>query len=111
MAFDEGLVQRVREVLEQKTVTKERNMFGGVCFLNKGNMVCGIINDDLIIRVGLVDYDKLLNKEHTKKFDVTGKVLKGWVMVSHEGHHDDKELDKWVSIGVKFASSLPPKSA
>ncbi len=109
MTFDEVLAQRVRGILDQKTDYTERKMYGGICFLKKGNMACGIINDDLIVRVGLVDYEKLLTCENTKKFDITGKVMKGWVMVTREGNTEDKDLFNWVSIGISFATSLPPK--
>jgi len=110
MAYDEGLAQRVRELLEEKPDFLEKKMFGGVCFLLNGNMVCGIINEDLIVRVGPEKYESSLKLRHVRKFDITGKAMKGWVMVSYEGHESDKNLLNWIRQGVSYVQSLPEKS-
>jgi TfoX/Sxy family transcriptional regulator of competence genes len=109
MAYDDGLAQRVRELLDELSVFNEKKMFGGVCYLLNGNMACGILNDDLIVRVGPEEYEDSLKLPHTKKFDVTGKPMKNWVMVSYEGHESDEDLLEWVQRGVSYALSLPPK--
>jgi hypothetical protein len=109
MAYDEGLEYRVMELLEDKPGIVRKKMFGGVCFLIHGNMACGIINDHLIVRVGLERYEASLKLPHTGKFDITGKPMKGWVMVSSEGYETDDDLLEWVQHGFQYASSLPPK--
>jgi TfoX/Sxy family transcriptional regulator of competence genes len=109
MAYDEGMAERVRELLETEPDFQEKKMFGGLCFLIRGNMVCGIIKDDLIVRVGMERYEDALKRSHTRKFDITGKPLKGWVVVSPEGHEEDEELSSWIEQGVRYARSLPPK--
>lgn len=109
MAYDEGLAQRVRELLEEKPEYNEKKMFGGICWLIKGNMACGILNDEIIVRVGPQRYEDSLELPHTRKFDITGRPMKGWVMVSHQGHESDEDLISWVQKGVNFALSLPPK--
>lgn len=109
MAYDEGLEQRVMELMEDKPGIVRKKMFGGVCFLLYGNMVCGIIKDDLIVRVGLERYEASLKLPHTRKFDLTGKYMKGWVMVSSEGYETDDDLFEWVQHGIQYASSLPSK--
>jgi hypothetical protein len=109
MAYDEGLAQRVRELLEEKTGFVEKKMFGGICFLLRGNMACGIINEDLIVRVGSDRYEVSLKLPHTRKFDITGRPMKGWVMVSWEGYEKDEDLFKWIQQGVHYALSLPSK--
>jgi hypothetical protein len=109
MAYDEGLAQRVRELLEERPEFNEKKMFGGVCCLLNGNMACGILNDDLIVRVGPEKYEDSLKLPHTRKFDITGKPMKGWVMVSYKGHESDEDLFEWVQRGVNYAFSLPPK--
>ncbi len=109
MAFDRGLAQRVRELLAEKEGFAEKKMFGGVCFLLHGNMACGIINDDLIVRVGLLDYEAALALPYTRCFDITGRAMKGWVMVSTVGHEADDDLSGWVRKGTNFALTLPPK--
>ena len=109
MAYDEGLAQRVTELLEEKPEFNEKKMFGGICYLLYGNMVCGVLNEDIIVRVGLERYEDSLKSPHTRKFDMTGRPMKGWVMVSPEGHESDEDLEAWIKKGVSFASSLPPK--
>ena len=109
MAYDEGLAQRVTELLEEKAGFNEKKMFGGICYLLFGNMVCGVLNEDIIVRVGLETYEDSLKSSHTRKFDMTGRPMKGWVMVSPEGHESDGDLEAWVKKGVSFALSLPPK--
>jgi len=109
MAYDEGLEHRVMELLEERPGVVRKKMFGGVCFLTHGNMACGIINDHLIVRVGLDGYEASLKFPHTRKFDLTGKPMKGWVMVSSEGYESDEDLFEWIQRGVRYALSLPPK--
>ena len=109
MAYDKGLAQRVREVLEEEPGFDEKKMFGGLCFLLFGNMVCGIIMEDLIARVGTDQYEKTLKMPHTRKFDLTGKPLKGWVMVLAAALEDDDELNDWLQRAVSFVRTLPHK--
>ena len=110
MPYDTGLAQRVREILEEEPGFDEKKMFGGICFLLFGNMVCGIIKDDLIARVGAANYDAALKMPHTKKFDITGKALTGWVMVLSEALDSDEELNNRVQKAISFVRTLPPKS-
>ena len=84
-------------------------MFGGICFLLYGNMACGVLGDNLIVRVGPANYEKALEKPHTGIFDFTGRPMKGWVVVNREGLESDHELHIWVREGEGFALSLPPK--
>lgn len=109
MAYDAGLAERVREVLEEKIGFNEKKMFGGVCYLLHGNMACGILEDHLIVRVGPKNYEDSLKCPNTRQFDITGKPMKGWVMVSYEGYESDEHLFEWVERGINFALSLPPK--
>jgi len=110
MPYDEGLAQRVREILEEEPEFGEKKMFGGICFLLFGNMVCGIIRDDLIVRIGATNYNAALKMPLTKKFDLTGKALTGWVMVLSTALDSDEELNDWVQKAVTFVRTLPPKS-
>jgi hypothetical protein len=109
MAYDKGLAQRVREILEEEPGFDEKKMFGGLCFLLFGNMVCGIIKEDLIVRVGADKYAQMLKMPHTRKFDITGKPLTGWVMVLSDAMDSDEELNNWIQRAVSFVRTLPPK--
>lgn len=109
MAYDKGLAQRIREMLEEEPGYDEKKMFGGLCFFLFGNMVCGIIQEDLIVRVGAGHYEKALKRPHTRKFDFTGKPLTGWVMVLSEALDDDDVLRDWLQRAASFVRSLPAR--
>ena len=109
MAYDKDLARRVQNCLNGLVDFTEKKMFGGVCFLIRGNMACGILKRDLIVRVGAQHYDAALERPNTRKFDFSGRPLRGWVLVSFENHLSDRELSDWVEEGVNFTKSLPPK--
>lgn len=109
MAYDEGLAQRIRDVLADLPGLVEKKMFGGVGFMVRGNMACGVNGADLIVRVGPERYENALAIPHTRPFDFTGRPMKGWVMVSPEGYEADSALESWVQQGVDFTRSLPAK--
>lgn len=109
MPYDEGLAQRVREALIELPGLVEKKMFGGVGFMLQGNMACGVNRDDLIVRVGPARYEEALAESHTRPFDMTGRPMKGWVVVMPAGCASDADLERWVQQGVACALSLPPK--
>jgi hypothetical protein len=109
MAYDGGLAQRVRELLEEIPGYDEKKMFGGICFLLHGHMACGVLKDEIIIRVGPEKYGECLKVRWCRVFDFTDRPMKGWIMVSPEGVEADQDLVEWVQKGVDFALSLPPK--
>jgi TfoX/Sxy family transcriptional regulator of competence genes len=109
MAYDEGLAGRARGILVELPGFVEKRMFGGVGFMLRGNMACGVNGDELIVRVGPANYEQALELPHTRRFDMTGRPMRGWVMVASEGLASDAELEEWVRRGVDFALSLPEK--
>jgi TfoX/Sxy family transcriptional regulator of competence genes len=109
MAYDEGLAQRIRESLTGQPDLLEKQMFGGIGFMAQGNMVCGVISDSLIVRVGPDRYTEALAQPHTKEFDFTGRPMTGWVMVSLPGYEADESLEEWMNLGITYALSLPAK--
>ncbi len=109
MAYDEGMARRIRELLAEQDGLVEKKMFGGVGFMLHGNMACGVHKDLLIVRVGPDGYDAAMAKPHTLPFDITGRVMKGWVMVLADGCAEDEALAAWVKQGVDFALTLPSK--
>jgi TfoX/Sxy family transcriptional regulator of competence genes len=108
MAYDLKLAERIRSQLDGVPFV-EKKMFGGVGFLLNGNMACGVNKDNLIVRISPEKGDALLKKPHTKPFDLTGKPMKGWLLVEADGFKTEKQLSVWVKEGVEFALTLPPK--
>lgn len=109
MAYDEKLAAQVRDELGQEPGYSERKMFGGLCFLLHGNMACGVLKDELLVRVGKDGYEQALAQPHVRPMDFTGRVSKGMVYVAAAGLRDAPALRRWVRVGAGFATSLPPK--
>ena len=109
MPYDEGLAQRVRDVLEERPGIAEKKMFGGLAFLLGGKMCVGIVREDLMVRVGPDEYAKAVRQPHARAMDFTGRPMKGFVYVGHEGFESDADLTRWVARGVAFASFLAVK--
>lgn len=109
MAYDEGLIERVREIVSDDPDIIEKKMFGGLAFMVQGNMALGLMTDDLMIRVGAEQLEEALARPHTRKMDLTGKPMKGFVVVEAEGYEGDEDLARWVKQGVGYARSLPAK--
>jgi TfoX/Sxy family transcriptional regulator of competence genes len=84
-------------------------MFGGLAFLVNGNMACGIVGDDLMVRLGEDGADAALEDPHTRPMDFTGRPMKSMVYVAPAGFAREQELRAWVDRGVAYARSLPPK--
>ena len=109
MPYDEGLAERLRNTFASVDGVTERKMFGGIAFMVKGNMSCGIVKDTLMVRVGPDLYDEALGRSHAREMDFTGKAMKGFVYVSPEGFESDDDLNEWVQLSYQFVSELPPK--
>jgi TfoX/Sxy family transcriptional regulator of competence genes len=109
MAYDEALADRIRDVLSARAEVSERKMFGGIAFMLAGNMACGALGEELIVRLGDEEGEKALTEDGVRPFDFTGKPMKGIVYVSPERTSDEAGLTEWVEAGAAFAASLPPK--
>jgi TfoX/Sxy family transcriptional regulator of competence genes len=109
MAYDEGLAERVRERLGVHQGVTEKRMFGGIAFLYRGNMAVGISGPDLMVRVGPEHTDAALARPGTRVFDMTGRPMRGWILVDSSALAEDEALGRWVDEGHAFAASLPPK--
>lgn len=109
MAYDLELAERIHSYLKAQQGITERKMFGGLSFLLYGNMVCGVLGDDLIVRVGPEMTGQALSEPFTREFDFTGRPMRGWVVVEPDALVEQEKLAGWVKRGVSFASSLPRK--
>jgi TfoX/Sxy family transcriptional regulator of competence genes len=108
VAYNLKLAERIRSELTGMPFV-EKKMFGGVGFLLNGNMACGVNKDDLIVRVDPEMHAALLNKPHVRPFDMTGRPVKGWLVVEANGIKTGAQLSKWIKEGVEFALTLPAK--
>jgi hypothetical protein len=109
MPFDEHLAERLRDLFGINPEISERKMFGGLAFMHRGHMCCGIIDHELMVRVGPDAYGPMLGEAHTRPMDFTGRPLTGMVMVDPAGVAGPKALGAWVDRGIAFTDSLPPK--
>jgi len=109
MAFSQSLADRIRCRLARRKNIEEKKMFGGIGFLLNGNMLVGVWKDSLIVRLGPERGEEALLESHVREFDITGKPMKGWVMVEPEGVEDDDQLKEWIDRATRFVKTLPAK--
>ena len=110
MAYDEDLAGRIRELLGTERGVEEKRMFGGLAFLLDGNMaVVASGQGGLMVRVPPEDTAKLLAREHVEPMVMAGRQTRGWLRVATDGVKTKRQLQPWVSRGVAYARSLPPK--
>jgi len=108
VAYDEDLAGRTRELLAELTDFEERKMFGGLAFMVNTHMACGIVHDDLMVRVGKDNHNAAINAGATE-MDFTGRPMRGMVIVPANRLRGDSDLEPWVVAAVEFARSDPPK--
>jgi hypothetical protein len=110
MAYDTELADRIRELIAAERGVEEKRMFGGLAFLINGNMsVAASGRGGLMVRVPPDDAEKLLAREHVEPMVMAGREARGWLQVSLDGVQTKRQLRAWVSRGVDYAKSLPPK--
>lgn len=110
MAFDEKLGDRLREVIAEHGDFTERKMFGGLAFMVRGNMCCGVIKDDLLVRVDPERSEELLKDKNARPMDFSGKPMKGFLYIAPPGVRTEKQLRRWADVGLSFVATLPTKS-
>ena len=109
MAYSEKLAERITELLKPQKKLVIKKMFGGICYMLKDKMITGIVEDKLMIRCARKDYDSLLEKPHASVMTFTGRPMRGFLYVAPEGIRTDKQLQKWLDVGIEFAFKSPPK--
>jgi TfoX/Sxy family transcriptional regulator of competence genes len=109
MAYDERLAARIRRILSSAAAVSERKMFGGIAFMVGGNMACGVIGDELMVRVGPDGHDDALAEPHVRIMDFTHRPIRGMVYVGVPAIKSDADLERWVARGAAYAQTLPPK--
>ena len=104
-----ALTARIRDALIRIARVDEKKMFGGVGFLLNGNMLVCVWKDSLIVRLGPDGYADALQEEFVREFDITGRPMKGWVMVDEDGVERDDQLMGWIGQAINFVKTLPGK--
>lgn len=110
MPYDETLAGRISGMFGQTGGLIEKKMFGGIAYMLGGHMACGIVGEELMVRVGPDAYDGALARPHVRPMDFTGRPMKGMVMVGAAAIASDDGLRDWVERGLAYAGSLPPKA-
>ncbi len=105
MAYDEQLAERVRRALGERPDITERKMFGGLTFLRDGRMCCGIVGQELMVRVIEAEMPAVMRQRHVRPMDFTGKPLRGFVFVAPQGFSTAAALKTWIARGLRFAES------
>jgi TfoX/Sxy family transcriptional regulator of competence genes len=109
MAFDEHLAERVRRMVGKRQGLSEKRMFGGLAFLLHGNMSCGIHGGELIVRIDPETTGAALGEPGTRVFDITGRPMRGWLLVSANALGDEAALKRWLHRSLDYAATLPRK--
>jgi TfoX/Sxy family transcriptional regulator of competence genes len=109
MAYDEALAERVRSIIGARDAVTERKMFGGISWMLGGNMACGVLGEDLCVKLSPEDADRALTEPHTRPFEMSGRPARAFVVVDGSAVAGDADLARWVDAGADHAASLPPK--
>jgi hypothetical protein len=109
VAYSEHLADRVRAVLSDEFGVTEQKMFGGLAFMLRGNMCCGVLGDDLLLRLGPERGPEAINDDGLRVMDFTGRPMKAFVLAEASAVASDDDLHRWVGEAVAFAGSLPEK--
>jgi TfoX/Sxy family transcriptional regulator of competence genes len=110
MAYDEGLADRIRELIAGERALSEKKMFGGLAFLIAGNMaVAASGQGGLLVRVDPAESDRLVATTNARPMEIRGREMGGWLRVDPQDVRTKRQLSKWVTLGTKFARSLPTK--
>lgn len=103
MAYDSYLEDRINQILnENKVPFQTKKMMGGLCYLVDDKMLCGIVRDELMARVGPEVYAEALNKKGAKEMTFTGRSMKGYVFVASDGYDFDEDLNDWIQLCLAF---------
>jgi TfoX/Sxy family transcriptional regulator of competence genes len=111
VAYSEELAERIREIIDSRPRVVERKMFGGVAWMVNGNMACGVIGEDLMVRLDRDEAEQALVEEHVGPMDFTGRRMRGFIVVEAAGISDAHDLGRWVDTGADYAEALPAKTS
>jgi TfoX/Sxy family transcriptional regulator of competence genes len=108
--YNEELADRVRVVLADRTDVEEKKMFGGLTFMVAGQMCCGVLKNDLVVRIEPGEFDALVAQPHVRPFDFSGRPMQGMVYVDNGALADAELLRTWVRRGTDYVAAHPATS-
>lgn len=111
MAYDEQLARRIRHIVAERNDVSELKMFGGLAFLFAGRMGCGVVREELMVRLPAGEYDEAMRQAHVRPMDFTGRPLKNFIYVAAEGFTSKASLEKWVASAIRAAGEAAEKKA
>jgi TfoX/Sxy family transcriptional regulator of competence genes len=110
MPYDKDIEQNIEAIYAAEEGLTSKHMFGGVCYLYRGNMAFGVYKDNVIVRLGSHnEATRQIDSGQALPFDITGKAMKGWVMIPKAQLTAPQDYRQWLDRGLRFAKSLPPK--
>ena len=102
MAYNEKLAQKIRTRLADVSNIEEKEMFGGIAFMNNGKMCVGIIKDDMMCRIDPDLYEEALEKNGCREMDFTGRPMRGWVIIEESGFSRPKDFEYWIQLSLDY---------
>jgi TfoX/Sxy family transcriptional regulator of competence genes len=111
MAYDLKLAARLDEALRQRPGFEPRAMFGSIGWFVGGNMCVGTWKDSLVVRCSPAEWPQHLQEPHVAEFDITGRSMKGWLLVKAPAITTGAKLARWLKVGENFVRTLPAKTA
>jgi hypothetical protein len=110
VAYDEDLANRIRDIVQAEPGLSEKPMFGGLAFLINGNMAVSASGQGgMLLRVDPTDTSDLAQRPEASRFEMRGREMDGWLRIDPNGLATRRQLKSWVSRGISYARSLPPK--
>lgn len=109
MPSNPELTARVRTAVKPRKGITEKRMFGGDAFLLHGNLLVAVWGDSLIVRLGLVQAEEVQHDPEVGPMDLTGRRMKGWIIVAPSGVETDRDVKAWVQRAIDFVKTLVPK--
>ncbi|NQV27802.1 MAG: TfoX/Sxy family protein [Rhodopirellula sp.] len=109
MAYSEEHARILREALSGVPGITEKKMFGGLCFILNGNMLCGVHKGGGMARVGKDNEAAALELDGVEPLSFTGRRMGGMVDVSEASIAHDGIRDAVLTLAREFVGSLPPK--
>jgi TfoX/Sxy family transcriptional regulator of competence genes len=102
MAYNEQLVNRIREALSGTPNMEEKAMFGGICFMVNEKMCVGVVKDEMMCRIDPGKYEEALEKPGCRPMGFAGKEMKGFVFVDEHGMKHNKDFNYWIDLCLAF---------